>query len=266
MSRRTTTVLACLVTSSLLTVLAATPAVAAASTVDYVAMGDSYSSGVGAPGQSGLCLRSPRSYTAQWAARNDPASFRTVACGGATTGDVRTWQVPFLSKRTDLVTITIGGNDAGFADTVVACTVGSEATCAGKVDSGRDYITRTLPGLLDRTYQAIRAKAPHARVVVLGYPRLFDETNASCGIAGMSLPKRRILNDGADELARVIGARAEAAGFTYVDVRERFDTHGACASSPWINGLTLLPPTDSFHPNTAGYTSGYLPALTAALN
>ncbi len=265
MSRRTT-VLACLVTPSLLTLIAATPAAAAESTVDYVAMGDSYSSGVGAPGQSGLCLRSSRSYTAQWAERNDPASFRTVACGGAKTGDVLTWQVPFLSRRTDLVTITIGGNDAGFADTVISCTVGSEATCTGKVNTARDYISTTLPGLLDRTYQAIRNRAPNARVVVLGYPRLFDETSAYCGIAGMSLAKRRVLNDGADDLAGIIGERARAAGFTYVDVRERFDGHGACAASPWINALTILPPTDSFHPNTAGYTYGYLPALTAALN
>jgi lysophospholipase L1-like esterase len=265
MSRRTT-VLACLVTSSLLTLVVATPAAAAESAVDYVAMGDSYSSGVGAPGQAGLCLRSSRSYTAQWAARNDPASYRTVACGGAETGDVRTWQVPFLNRRTDLVTITIGGNDAGFADTVITCTIGSEATCADRVDDARRYITATLPGLLDRTYAAIRAKAPKARVVVLGYPRLFDETNADCGIAGLSLAKRRVLNDGADHLAGVIGERARAAGFTWVDVREQFDGHGACADDPWINGLTLLPPTDSFHPNTSGYTSGYLPALTAALS
>jgi lysophospholipase L1-like esterase len=264
MSRRTT-VLACLVTPSLLTLMVASPA-AAASTVDYVAMGDSYSSGVGAPGQAGLCLRSSRSYTNQWAERNDPASFRTVACGGAKTGDVLTWQVPFLSGRTDLVTITIGGNDAGFADTVISCTIGSEATCAGKVGSARDFVNRTLPGLLDRTYRAIRAKAPNARVVVLGYPRLFDERNAYCGIAGMSLAKRRILNDGADDLAGVIGDRAKAAGFTWVDVRERFDAHGACAAAPWINGLTILPPTDSFHPNTAGYTSGYLPAMADAVS
>ena len=265
MSRRTT-VLACLVTPFLLTLIAATPAAAAESTVDYVAMGDSYSSGVGAPGQSGLCLRSSRSYTTQWAERNDPASYRTVACGGAKTGDVLTWQVPFLSSRTDLVTITIGGNDAGFADTVLSCTIGSEATCAGKVNTARDYVTATLPGLLDRTYKAIRGKAPNAKVVVLGYPRLFDETNAYCGIAGLSLAKRKVLNDGADDLAAVIGERARAAGFTWVDVRERFDGHGACAASPWINALTILPPTDSFHPNTAGYTSGYLPELTAALN
>jgi lysophospholipase L1-like esterase len=264
MSRRTT-VLACLVTSSLLaTIVTATPA-AAASSVDYVAMGDSYSSGVGAPGQTGLCLRSPNSYAAQWAKKNDPASFRTVACGGAETRDVLLLQVPFLSRRTDLITISIGGNDAGFAPSVISCTLGSDASCAATVASARAVITGTLPGALDRTYRAIRTRAPNARVIVMGYPRLFDVTTATCGIAGLSITKRRLLNGGADDLAEIIRGRAEAAGFTYVDVRDRFDGHGACAASPWINALTIIPPQDSFHPNTSGYTSGYLPALAAAL-
>jgi lysophospholipase L1-like esterase len=262
MSRRTT-VLACLVTSFLL--IPAAPAMAAADDIDYIAMGDSYSSGVGAPGQAGLCLRSPRSYTTLWADRNDPASFRSVACGGAETGDVRTWQVPALSSRTDLVSLTIGGNDAGFADTVIACTVGTDAACTSKVHQARSYITGTLPGELDRTYRAIRQKAPNAEVVVLGYPRLFDTSSARCGIGGMSLAKRRAINGGADVLAGVLRDRATAAGFTFADVRDRFDGHGACGPSPWINGLTILPPTDSFHPNTAGYLNGYLPAMAAAV-
>ena len=268
MSRRTT-VLACLVTSSLLTtVVTATPAAAAidASTVDYVAMGDSYSSGVGAPGQIGLCLRSPNSYAAQWARKNDPASFRMVACGGAETSDVLLLQVPFLSRKTDLITISIGGNDAGFAPSVISCTLGSDASCADTVATARAYISGTLPAALDRTYRAIRTRAPNARVFVMGYPRLFDVTNATCGIAGMSIAKRRLLNGGADDLAGITRGRAEAAGFTYVDVRDRFDGHGACAADPWINPLTIVPPQDSFHPNTSGYTSGYLPALAAALN
>jgi lysophospholipase L1-like esterase len=264
MSRRISPVLACLVTSTLLTVFAATPA-AAADNVDYLAMGDSYSSGVGAPGQTGLCLRSANSYTAQWAARHDPASFRSVACGGAETGDVRTLQVPALTSGTDLVTITIGGNDAGFADTVISCTLGSDAYCAGKVEAARAYINGTLPGALDRTYRAIRDRAPNAKVVVLGYPRLFDVSRPSCGIGGMSLAKRRAINTGADDLAAVTADRARAAGFTFADVRDEFDGHGACGPSPWINGLVILPPTDSFHPNRSGYTSGYLPALEDAL-
>ena len=267
MSRRTT-VLACLVTPSLLSIIAATPAAAAAPRTDwdYVALGDSYSSGVGAPGQTGLCLRSPNSYAAQWARKNDPASFRMVACGGAKTKDVLLLQVPFLSRRTDLVTISIGGNDAGFAPSVISCTLGSDASCADTVATARAYISGTLPAALDRTYRAIRTRAPNARVFVMGYPRLFDVTNATCGIAGMSIAKRRLLNGGADDLAGITRGRAEAAGFTYVDVRDRFDGHGACAADPWINPLTIVPPQDSFHPNTSGYTSGYLPALAAALN
>jgi lysophospholipase L1-like esterase len=261
MSRRFT-VLASLVTSTLLTVLVATPAAAASST-DYVALGDSYSSGVGAPGQTGLCLRGSSGYPALWAERNDPASYRNVACGGAVTRDVRLLQVPYLSKKTDLVSITIGGNDAGFAPAVISCTIGSDASCAATVATARTYITGTLPGALDATYRAIRQHAPTAHVVVLGYPRLFDETTAACGVGGMSLAKRRVLNDGADDLDDIIRGRAQAAGFTYADVRSRFDGHGVCSSSPWINGLTIIPPTNSFHPNAFGYASGYLPALTA---
>jgi lysophospholipase L1-like esterase len=265
MSRRST-VLGSLVISTLLTVLVAAPAAAASSatTVDYVALGDSYSSGVGAPGQTGICLRGSNGYPAQWARHNDPATYRNVACGGAVTSDVRTFQVPYLSSKTDLVSITIGGNDAGFASTVISCTIGTDASCAATVASARTYVTQTLPGALDATYRAIRQHAPNAHVVVLGYPRLFDETTAACGVGGMSLAKRRVLNDGADDLAAVIQDRAQAAGFTFADVRGRFDGHGVCSASPWINGLTIIPPTDSFHPNTNGYTYGYLPALTAA--
>jgi lysophospholipase L1-like esterase len=265
MSRRST-VLGSLVISTLLTALVATPAAAASSSsnVDYVALGDSYSSGVGAPGQTGICLRGSNGYPAQWARHNDPATYRNVACGGAVTSDVRTFQVPYLSSKTDLVSITIGGNDAGFASTVISCTIGTDASCAATVASARTYVTQTLPGALDATYRAIRQHAPNAHVVVLGYPRLFDETTAACGIGGMSLAKRRVLNDGADDLAAVIQDRAQAAGFTFADVRGRFDGHGVCSASPWINGLTIIPPTDSFHPNINGYTYGYLPALTAA--
>src|SRR4051812_37190715 len=111
MSRRLT-VLACLVTTSLLTLVTATPAHAAASNADtdYVALGDSYSSGVGAPGQSGLCLRGSNGYPAQWAKKNSPKTYKNGACSGATTTDVRNLQLGYLSSKTDLVSITIGGN------------------------------------------------------------------------------------------------------------------------------------------------------------
>jgi lysophospholipase L1-like esterase len=256
-------VLGFLVTVSLLTLGVAAPA-AAASTVDYVARGDSYSSGGGAPGQTGLCLRSPNGSPARWASRNAPKSFTNLTCGGAVTGDVRSLQVPFIPGGTDLISITIGGNDAGFAPTVLSCQVSSDATCVQKVAAAEADISATLPAKLDATYAAIRAKAPQANVVVLGYPLLFDTSSSYCGLAGMSLTKRRALNQGAQVLDDLIAQRARAAGFGFSDVRDEFAGHGICASAPYLNGLTIAPPQNSFHPNKNGYAYGYLPAFAGA--
>jgi lysophospholipase L1-like esterase len=256
---RTATVLATLVTTSLLSLALAAPAQAAS--VDYVALGDSYSSGVGASGQSGTCLRSNNSYAAKWAAQNSPSSFQFLACSGATTDDVLKTQAPAIKSGADLISITIGGNDAGFAPTVITCLTSSESACAAKVASGKTYVANTLPGKLDATYQAIRAKAPDARVVVLSYPLIFDTASVICE---MSINKRKALNSGAVALDEMIKSRAEAAGFVYSEVRDEFTGHGVCSSRPWLNGLTVIPPQNSYHPNAAGYASGYLPAFTGS--
>jgi lysophospholipase L1-like esterase len=237
----------------------------AATPVDYAALGDSYSSGVGTfvyDLASGTCLRSPRGYPQLWVNGHAVSSFRFVACGGATTADVLNNQLGALNAGTDLVTITIGGNDAGFADTLTTCVFGSDTDCINKINSGRAFVVNTLPGRLDATYAAIRARAPSARVVVLGYPRLF-ETTSSCGVFGMSLTKRQALNAGADLLASVIAGRAAAAGFTFADARPRFAGHGVCASQPWINNFSIFAIVESFHPTSTGYASGYLPTLRA---
>jgi lysophospholipase L1-like esterase len=207
-----------------------------------------------------LCSRGPRSYAPLWATAHG-ARFTFVACGGATTTDVRRSQVGALTDATDLVTITIGGNDAGFVTVVGTCVVGSDGACTAAVEAARGYVVTILPAQLDATYRDIRSRAPRARVIVLGYPKLFELT-PSCGWFGLSLAKRTILNRGADTLAGVIAARAAAAGFDYVDVRTVFAGHGICAGIPWINPTTW-PVTDSYHPTSAGYQLGYLTALTA---
>lgn len=249
-----------LVTSSVLSLVLAAPA-QAASSIDYVALGDSYSSGVGASGQSGTCLRSNNSYGPRWAAANSPASFQFLACSGATTDDVLNSQIPAMNAGADLVSITIGGNDAGFAPTIVTCLTSSDSACAAKVNSGRAYVENTLPAELDATYAAIKAKAPGARVVVLGYPLIFDTSSVLCE---MSTAKRKSINEGARVLDEKIKERAEAAGFVWSDVRDEFTGHGVCSSRPWINGLTIIPPQNSYHPNGSGYSSGYLPALSGS--
>ncbi|MFF5173202.1 SGNH/GDSL hydrolase family protein [Micromonospora sp. NPDC000089] len=246
----------------LLTLGLAAPASAAGT--DYAALGDSYSSGVGTnnyDGTSGSCLRGPQAYPRLWANTHAVATFRFVACSGATTREVLNGQLGALDANTDLVTITIGGNDAGFADVVTTCRLGSDSGCAAAVNTATSYITGTLPGRLDETYRAIRGRAPGARVVVLGYPRLFE--TGSCGFGSISAYKRTLLNGGSDTMSGVISARASAAGFSYVDVRGQFAGHGVCAASPWINGTTW-PIVESYHPNATGHSAGYLPALNGA--
>jgi lysophospholipase L1-like esterase len=256
--------LVCLALPTAAAVLFAGPA-AAAAPVDYVALGDSYSSGVGAGGYdplSGLCLRSPRSYAPMWAQSHAVSSFWFVACGGATTDDVRNYQLWFVNSGTDLVTITIGGNDIGFASTVITCQLGSDSACLQAIANGRQKAETELPAKLDGLYSDIRQRAPRARVVVLGYPRLLE--TGSCP-GGMSQVKRQALADGANQLAGIIAGRAGAAGFTYVDVRAAFAGHGICAGTPWINDFLSSGIAESFHPNRSGYTSGYLPALRARI-
>jgi lysophospholipase L1-like esterase len=244
--------------------LAASPA-HAATTVTYAALGDSYASGVGAgpyDSSSGSCDRSPRSYPALWASAHAGTNLAFVACSGATTTDLLNNQLGALSAATTMVTVTIGGNDAGFVDVVTTCLLGTDSACTTAVNSAKTYATTVLPGRLDQTYAAIRGHAPNARVVVLGYPRLFELTSW-CWF-NMDLAKRTALNGGADTLASVISGRAAAAGDTFVDVRSRFAGHGICAGIPWIHS-TSWPVSDSYHPFPAGYSSGYLPALTAVV-
>jgi lysophospholipase L1-like esterase len=250
LSRRVTSWVAAL--GAALALGVASPAQALAP-VDYVALGDSYSSGTGAPPYtSSSCLRGNKSYAALWAASHEVSSFAFVACGGATTQSM-TGQFSALSAATDLVTITIGGNDVGFADTMATCVLGTSSACVDAVDDGIATANATLPGRLDSTYATIRSRAPNATVVVLGYPRLV-EPNGSC----LTATKRAALNRGADALHTVISARAAAAGVRYVDARDRFAGHGACGSSPWINRFNLFQIAESFHPNATGYSQGYL--------
>jgi lysophospholipase L1-like esterase len=236
---------------------------AAAEIVDYVALGDSYSSGVGTVDASGSCGRSPSSYPSLWAADHPSAVLHFDACGGAKTDDVRTLQLANLTGDTDLVSITVGGNDVGFSPTLSVCTAGTDAVCEQQVASARTAIAQVLPGALDATYQAIRQAAPNAAVVVLGYPRLFDPA-ASCPEGSLSVGKREVLNAAADDLTKVIADRAQAAGFTFVDVRPPFAGHEICTPEAWINDVSQDRPADSYHPNADGYAQGYLPLLTAA--
>ncbi|MEV7423253.1 SGNH/GDSL hydrolase family protein [Streptomyces sp. NPDC091212] len=236
-----------------------------AAAVDYVALGDSYSSGVGSgsyDSASGDCKRTPKAYPALWAAAHSPATFAFTACAGARTGDVTAGQLTPLSSATDLVSITIGGNDAGFSDVMTTCVLNSQATCLSRIATARAYVDSTLPGNLDSVYTAIKAKAPSARVVVLGYPR-FYKLGGSC-LAGLSETVRAAINGASDYLNAATAKRAADHGFTFVDVAGAFTGHEICSSSAWLHSLNVLNIGESYHPTAAGQSGGYLPVFTSA--
>jgi lysophospholipase L1-like esterase len=244
--------------------LPAVALLAAAAPVRYVALGDSYSSGTGAGdyGSSGNCERSAAAYPEQWAAHHDPASFVSVACSGASTADVLRGQLAALNAGTTLVSILIGGNDAGFSSVMETCVLEWDSACLRAVSSAEAFIAGTLPGRLDVTLQAIRAHAPSARVMVVGYPDLYD-LSRSAGCIGLSTTKRIALNQGADQLDRALSAAAARNGDVFADVRSQFAGHEICDSSSWLYSVTF-PIGDSYHPTAAGQELGYLPAFTSA--
>ncbi|MEV4438825.1 SGNH/GDSL hydrolase family protein [Streptomyces sp. NPDC049577] len=235
--------------------LTATPA--------YVALGDSYSSGVGAgsyDSASGDCKRSTRAYPALWAAAHHPSAFAFTACSGARTGDVLSSQLGPLNSATGLVSISIGGNDAGFGDTMSTCVMSDDASCLQRIDQARAFAQNELPAKLDQVYGAIRAKAPAAHVVVLGYPR-FYRTGGFC--IGLSDTKRNAINNAADLLDSITAKRAADHGFAFADVRTTFTGHELCSGSAWLNSVTL-PVDESYHPTAAGQSGGYLPVFSSA--
>ncbi|MGW0776166.1 SGNH/GDSL hydrolase family protein [Streptomyces sp. NPDC002835] len=233
-----------------------------AQSLDYVALGDSYSSGVGAgsyDSASGNCKRSTRAYPKLWANANSPSSFAFTACSGARTGDVTANQLAPLTSATDLVSITVGGNDAGFADVMTTCVLQSEANCLSRIEQAKAYVDTTLPGKLDQVYSAISAKAPAARVVVLGYPR-FYKLNGSC-LAGLTENERRAINGAADHLNAATAKRAADHGYTFASVVGTFTGHEICSGSSWLHSLNWLNIGDSYHPTAAGQSGGYLPVF-----
>ncbi|MGW4897940.1 SGNH/GDSL hydrolase family protein [Kitasatospora sp. NPDC004240] len=237
---------------------------ASAAGVNYVALGDSYSSGLGAGsylGDSGSCKRSTNAYPYLWKNTHTVSSFSFVACSGARTGDVQNNQLSALNSATTLVSISVGGNDAGFSSTMQTCVLDGEEECLAAVAAGKNYATTTLPGKLDALYAAIHAKAPNARVVVMGYPHLY-KVGGSC-IFGIGDTKRAAINSASDVLNDVLAKRAANAGFAFGDVRSIFTNHEICGSSTtWLNSTTF-PIEESYHPKASGQSGGYLPVFTA---
>ena len=243
--------------------MGAAPAHAASS---YVALGDSYSSGTGtrsyiSDGTS--CQRSVYAYPSLIAAsKNLTLNFR--ACSGATVADVTNTQLGALGASTTHVSISVGGNDAGFADVLTECAQPAwMSDCNGAIDDAQYVINNVLPARLATLYSSIRSKAPNARVTVVGYPRIFN--GEDCNAATWFSPTEESrLNATADLLNSRTATQAANKGFSFANPTSAFLGHAVCDDAEWLNGLSS-PISESYHPNKSGHSSGYAHAVSPSL-
>src|ERR1035437_4783022 len=191
------------------------------------------------PGRVGPKIAAARGYT---------LSFQ--ACSGAKTPEVYEKQLGTLSSSTALVTITIGGNDAGFSNVILNCAL-YFFTCSGAINEADEFIAKKMPALLETTYKDIRAKATTAEVIVLGYPKLFTKEGATCNVNLLTSGNEKKINETAEKLDGVIKGRAEARKFKFVNPTGAFEAHEVCSSSEWLNGQSN-PLEESYHPNVKG--------------
>jgi hypothetical protein len=216
-------------------------------------MGDSYASGVGTGSyypDSGACLRGPLAYPVLAASRLG-AQLEFTACSGARIDDLLEQQLGLLSGASGYVSVSIGGNDAGFGSVMTRCALPIPLICERAIAAARAYIRRVLPGRLETVYTAILDRAPEARVAAVGYPRMFNDEDCDAATF-FTRGEESGLNRTANLFARTERATAEAYGFAFVDPRHAFSAHAICDEDEWLNGLSS-PIVESFHPNVLGH-------------
>jgi lysophospholipase L1-like esterase len=252
--------------------LFAQAAQAAVSPLRYVALGDSYSAASGVlppdPTAPPECLRSILNYP-HVIAGSTGAQLTDVTCGAAETKDFFepqysgvAPQLDAVKKDTQLVTMTIGGNDSNvFIETVLACgslgvlSLGQGSPCKDRYGSSfEDTIrTTTYPSLV-RALRAVRAKAPRARVAILGYPWImppsggcFDKMPIASGDVPYVRGIQATLND-------AVRRAAAATGATYVNLNTVSEGHDACQpiGVRWVEPVLQGTNAVIVHPNALG--------------
>ncbi|MFD3373522.1 MULTISPECIES: SGNH/GDSL hydrolase family protein [unclassified Streptomyces] len=250
---------------------ASAPSTSTARTVNYVALGDSYASGPGIPTQvDSACARSDRNHPSLLAAARN-WQLTDVSCSGATTTALagpqgaQPPQLDALGADTDVVTLTIGGNDIGFSRNLATCAgltskdpTGNPCQAfftSGGTDQLEQRVNDTAPKIA-AALDAVRQRAPHAKVLVVGYPDLFPDDGVGC--TGSAVPLAAgdfaYLRDTEKKLNAMLASQASANGAGYVDTYTPTVGHDMCkpAGERWIEPLVPEGPAAPAHPNAQG--------------
>jgi lysophospholipase L1-like esterase len=251
---------------------------AGAATGPYVSLGDSYTSAPLVPVPTGNpigCGRSTNNYPSDVARVIAPSSFTDASCGSATTDDMTQPQsVPFggtnppqfdsLGSGDALVTVGIGGNDAGLIGVAEECaqldadspngTNCKDHYTASGSDPNVAAIDATGPKVA-AVLQGIHQRAPSARVLIVGYPDGLPVDGSNCWpLVPLSSGDIAYFNSLEQQLNSVISQEAASNGATYVDTFASSIGHDACKppGTAWVNGIVPNSVAYPLHPNQMG--------------
>lgn len=252
---------------------------------DYVALGDSFSSGEGAPDldfdeDGNPCHRSDYAY-AQRIADEFPFSGeqRIVTCSGAHSQDIlepgpngEPAQIDAVDDHTSLVTIGISGNDARWSSVLETCLLHKLDDCRGTEDEARERMVQAADKARE-VYEAVRSRAgDDARIIAVGYPRFFPEEptdelleyevacvdppilDRHCALSVRITPgEQEYLNAMAHEFDQMLAERADAAGIEFVDTAyDAFAGHELGTDATFFNGLVFGWPDCGFPTSLGG--------------
>lgn len=246
----------------------------------YVALGSSFAAGPGVtqrvPGSPVVCARSRDNY-AHLLARKRQLSLVDMSCSGATTKQVLEsgWmlqpaQISAVNEDTELVTVTIGGNDVSYMGNLIA--LGCDANtgrvvrflggCRVKTAAQLEKSFAALPNQLTRIATEVHQRAPKARLIFVNYFTVLPESG-TCERLGLSADAANQMRAVAKRLADITREVALNNHADLLDLANLSASHNDCAADPWLRGMhpeggMLAAP---LHPNLEG-----MQAVADALN
>lgn len=287
----------------------------------YAALGDSFSAGEGIDpwietSVDRACHRSPKAYsqllmpagTQTPFVKTPTASVRFAACTGAimrnfdiapqstSNGITNPLQFNSLGPEVDVVTLSIGGNDAGFTEIL--------DHCAFKEDCFNDsYVTLDFGGQrkdytleeflkvrlasiliqLPATYARVRAAVrPDTQIIVAGYPHLLGKEGGCAENVPFPLGEREDLYEIQERFEQGLKTATTDEGVAFASVVSAFKKRIPCSNSsddPYLNGLdsdwtgggwkfwnsSVKIDDQSFHPTAKGQEA-YAKVIQSALD
>jgi lysophospholipase L1-like esterase len=256
--------------TAMATTLVAPAAAETAERIDYVALGDSFAAAPLVPPTDPsnlLCLRSLADYP-HIAAKAMGATLTDVSCSGATADHFTARQhsgtkpqFDALTEDTDVVSVTIGGNDTGLVSTALGCVnllpkpIGRSCAATNTKD-GVDTVKASIDAWTPKFATAlnqVRRRAPHAKVFVIGYGN-YIRTGGCFPTQPIWDVDATYIQGAVDHLSTALRTTARQHGATFVDTYSLGIGHDACAAPAdrYTEGLIPTHVAAPLHPNANG--------------